>query len=63
MERHAALSQVEDCQQGHPQRTHAQKHPYDYHRVEHESIVPEFFLERKFLILARQGVCNKFSEK
>jgi hypothetical protein len=50
MERHAALSQVEDCQQGHPQHTYTQEHPYYSRRDEHIIIVPDIFLERKFLI-------------
>jgi hypothetical protein len=48
MERHTALSQVEDCQQGHPQHTHSQEHPHYSRRDEHIFIVTDFFLERKF---------------
>jgi hypothetical protein len=49
MERHAALSQVEDCQQGYPQYPYPQKQPHHSRRDEHIFIVPDFFLERKFL--------------
>jgi hypothetical protein len=49
MERHASLSQVEDCQQGHPHYAYPQEHPHHSRRDEHSLIVTDFFLERKFL--------------